>query len=60
MSLDFRPGAFSDFFRDETFRDTFTYTNSEPAAVPVPVRPRRLHVFGQHGAACAGPQRHRL
>jgi dimethylamine monooxygenase subunit A len=28
MSLDFKPGAFSDFFRDETFRDDFTYRNS--------------------------------
>ena len=32
MSLDFKPdftsGAFNDFFRDETFRDDFTYRNS--------------------------------
>ena len=32
MSLDLKPGAFSDFFRDETFRDDFTYRNS-PAAI---------------------------
>ncbi|MEO6300220.1 MAG: DUF3445 domain-containing protein, partial [Paracoccaceae bacterium] len=28
MSLDFKPGAFADYFRDETFRDDFTYRNS--------------------------------
>ena len=28
MSLDFKPGAFNDFFREETFRDDFTYRNS--------------------------------
>jgi hypothetical protein len=28
MSLDFKPGAFNDFFRDETFREDFTYRNS--------------------------------
>ena len=28
MSLDFKPGEFSDFFRDETFRGDFTYRNS--------------------------------
>ena len=28
MSLDFKPGAFHDFFRTETFRDDFTYRNS--------------------------------
>lgn len=28
MSLDFKPGAFDDFFRAETFRDDFTYRNS--------------------------------
>ena len=32
MSLDFKPGAFPDFFRDETFREDFTYRNS-PAAI---------------------------
>lgn len=28
MSLDFKPGAFNDFFREETFRNDFTYANS--------------------------------
>ena len=28
MSLDLKPGAFNDFFRDETFRGDFTYANS--------------------------------
>ncbi len=32
MSLDFKPGAFNDFFRNETFREDFTYRNS-PAAI---------------------------
>jgi hypothetical protein len=32
MSLEFKPGAFPDFFRDETFREDFTYRNS-PAAI---------------------------
>ena len=36
MSLDFRPGAFSDFFRDETFRGDFTYRNSPQAIARFP------------------------
>jgi hypothetical protein len=32
VSLDFKPGAFNDFFRNETFREDFTYRNS-PAAI---------------------------
>jgi dimethylamine monooxygenase subunit A len=32
MTLDLKPGAFSDVFRDETFRDDFTYRNS-PAGI---------------------------
>ena len=28
MSLDFKTGAFREFFKDETFRDDFTYRNS--------------------------------
>jgi hypothetical protein len=38
MSLDFKfaPDDFGGFFRDETFRDTFTYTNSDPRRFPFP------------------------
>ena len=32
MTLKIKPGAFRDFFTDETFRDDFTFRNS-PAAV---------------------------
>ena len=32
MALDIKPGAFPDFFRDETFRDDFSFKNS-PAAI---------------------------
>ena len=31
MALDIKPGAFRDFFTDETFRDDFTYRNSVAA-----------------------------
>jgi hypothetical protein len=40
MSLDFKlsfdPDDFGGFFRDETFRDTFTYRNSDPRRFPFP------------------------
>ncbi len=38
MSLDFKfaPDDFGGFFRDETFRETFTYTNSNPRRFPFP------------------------
>ena len=36
MSLDFKTGAFNDFFRDETFRGDFTYRNSNPRRFPFP------------------------
>ena len=35
MSLDFKPSGL-DFFRDETFRDTFTYRKSNPRRFPFP------------------------
>jgi dimethylamine monooxygenase subunit A len=36
MNLHIKPGAFDDYFRDETFRDDFTYRNSPEGILRFP------------------------
>ena len=47
-------------FKNETFRDDYTFRNSPEAdpALSLPVPRRQVHVFGEHGAACSvqGPR----
>ena len=48
--------------RHETFRDDFTFPQQPGGdpALPVPLPRRRVHVLGQHRAACAGRRPARL
>ena len=49
-------------FKDETFRDDYSFSNS-PEAIkrfPFPVRQRQLHVRRQYGAAHPRARRKRL